>query len=311
MKRLTLLVLLTALFGCKDDRFLQEYNPWVEGRYSKNYKMDTTTSENFAVDVDILWVIDNSGSMGSYQQRVIDNSAVFIQQFTNNSRLHWKMGLISTDMADAPYVGFSSPLDWTSPDPGTTFNAAVARLGIMGDGFERSFDPTLQALNNFPNFMRPNAYFIMILVTDELEQSWIDTATFISRILPKVGGNPNKFIAYGVYTWGSNDSWNKKNEEVVTRTGGKIYQLDSPDYGVLLAELGKDLVTKTSVVYPIVMLDQKPVPDTLRVVYKGRVLVPGKEWLYNAEFNYIQIQDPTILDTKYLDVTVSFEIDRS
>lgn len=305
-----LVVLMLVVAGCKNDKFIQQYDPWVEGRYSKTYKLDTTTSENYAVDVDILWVIDNSGSMGPYQQRVIANSAAFIQQFKANSRLRWKMGLISTDESDNPYMGFTSPVDWTHADPGLEFNNAVAQLGTWGSGWEESFNPTLKHLNNHPNFLRPNAYFVMIIVTDEVEQSTIGTQEFINRIVAKVG-TIAKFFAYGVYTRGSNDAWNKKNEEIVQKTSGKIYQLDSNDYGKLLSELGKDLVSKTSVVYPTILLDQKPKIDTIRVVYKGRVLLPGSEWMYNPEFNYIQITDPTILDTKYLDANVSFEIDRS
>ncbi len=306
---LAALLLLVMTASCKNDKFLVEYRSDDPGRFNKNYKMDTGSSESFAVDVDVLWVIDNSGSMGPYQQRVINNSAAFIQQFAASSRLRWKMGLISTDTSENPYMGFTSLVDYQTLDAANIFNSAVGRLGTLGDPFEKTFEPTVQVLSNYPNWMRPNAYFVLIIVSDELEQSRMTTSQFISNIQARLGGNPNRFLTYGVYSSGSNDSLNQKYNEIVQRTNGKVYPLDSPDYGVLLAALGKDLVQKTTVVYPVIMLDQKPRIGTIQVVYKGRVLKPGAEWVYIPDYNLIQIQDPNILDSKMLDVNVSFEVE--
>lgn len=294
----------------RNDKFLEKPYGFQKSRYSKTYLFDTSSAESYAVDVDILWVIDNSGSMDPYQQAVINNSAAFISQFTSSSRLHWKMGLISTDISDPPYMGFSSVVDWQTSNAVQTFNAAVSRLGTMGDGVaEASFQPTLNTLNAYPSWLRPNSYLILIIVTDELEQSRIDTAQFLNGIRQKMGGDLSHFIAYGVYGPASNDFWNKKNEEVVTQTGGKIFSLMSPDYGVLLADLGKDLVTKTTVVNPIVLLDERPIVSTMLVLYKGRTLIPGKDWTYNPKYNFIQVTNPKILDSANLNVDISFEID--
>ncbi len=309
MRYLAALLLVVMTSSCKNDKFLVEYRPDVQGRFSKTYKMDTSTAESYAVDVDVLWVIDNSGSMGPYQQRVINNSATFIQQFATSSRLHWKMGLISTSFAEGPYMGFNSTVDYLTLDAANQFNTAVAALGVQGDGFEKTFDPTSKVLRNYPNWLRPNAYLVLIIVSDELEQSNMSTSQFLTFIQGKMGGSLGRFIAYGVYGRDSNEPTNQKYNEIVQRTNGKIYQLDSPDYGVLLAALGKDLVQKTTVVYPIVMLDQKPMIGTIQVVYKGRVLVPGTEWVYIPDYNLIQFQDPKAFDNKVLDVDISFDVD--
>ena len=80
-----------------------------------------------------------------------------------------------------------------------------------------------------------------------------------------------------------------------------------------MSDLGKDLVQKLSVVNPVILLDQKPDPSTIDVVYKGRHLRPGPasrggEWTYNSKYNYVEIENPKILDTAVLDVQVSFEL---
>lgn len=312
MRILLAFAVLVTLSACKrNDKFFQEKVIDGDPRYNQNYKLDSSTSETYAVDVDILWVIDNSGSMGSYQQQVIDNSTTFIQQFTTSSRLQWKMGLISTDEIDPPYAGFSSPLDYQTLNPAQIFNSAVAMLGTLGSGEEKAFTPTLGVLNRYTNFMRPGAYLIQIFVSDEYEQSYISTAQFLSNMKTKMGGDLSKYIAYGVYSYGSNDSWNNKYNEVVQQTNGKVYSLDSQDFGVLLADMGKDLVQKVTTVYPIVLLDKRPIIGTIQVLYKGRILIPGTDWVYNATYNYVEIRNTSVLDNKVLDINISFQVDRS
>lgn len=311
MKIFTTLLVLALTISCsRNDKFLQRSYEFDKTRFQKTYKFDTTSSESYAVDVDILWVIDNSGSMGPYQRAVANNSAAFISQFTAASRLHWRMGLISTDNSQQPYMGFSSVVDWQTANATGMFTTAVGRLGTSGDSWaEQTFGPTIRVLNAYPGWLRTNAYLIVIAVSDELEQSSISTQQFMADIQRKVGGDISRFVVYGVYGPDSNKSYNDKYDEIVRLTGGKSYSLDSPDYGILLADLGKDLVKKTTVVDPIVLLDQRPIADTIIVKYKGRILIPGKEWTYNSQYNYISVRDPKILDTSKLDVDVSFEID--
>lgn len=305
-----LIFVLAGAVSCdRGDNFLEKPYPFNKSRYNQKLKFDTTSAESYAVDVDILWVIDNSGSMDSYQKAVIANSAAFIAQFTANSRLHWRMGLISTSQGEPPYMGFQSIVDWNTSNSVQIFNQAVARLGTNGDTTEATFQPTLNVLSSNPKWMRPNAYLILISVTDELEQSWISTQEFINQILGKLGGDISRFIGYGVFGPDSNGFGNRKNEELVHLTGGQIYSLNSPDYGILLAQLGQHLVQRTTAVNPIVVLDQRPLPKTIQVVYKGKILVPGHDWGYNSDYNYIRINNRNLLDPSNLDVEVSFEID--
>lgn len=307
---------LTLLSGCGgDDKFLVEPPPPPPGppRYSKIYKMDVNTATSFATDVDILWVIDNSGSMGNYQQQVISNSNQFMSAFTASSKLRWKMGLISTDQSNPPYMGFNSVVDYTSIDALGRFNTAVAQLGVGGSSSEMTFTPVMNVLNRYPDWLRKGAYLVLIIVSDEEEQSWsVSTDQFIKDMVRRIGGDAQKFAAFGVYVPESNYG-NQKYDEIVRRTGGKTYNLASSDYGTLLAQLGQDLVLRTSTVVPEVMLDQRPKVETIRVTYKGRVLRPGPpalggEWTYDSVFNVIRIHNAKIIDNRQLNVSVSFEL---
>lgn len=316
---LSALAMAFAVFsGCGgNDQFLQEPPPSPPGpqRYQKIYKMDVDSSLTYATDVNILWVIDNSGSMSNYQARVIANSDQFMQSFTSSSKLHWKMGLISTTDYEQPYMGFDSVVDYQTVDAIGKFNTAVGRLGTNGSSTEKSFIPVTNVLNQYHDWIRPGAYLVLIMVSDEVEQSYsISTEQFINDMVSRVGGDAQKFAAFGVYVQGgSNTFGNTKYDDVVRLTGGKTYDLSSSDYGTLLAQLGQDLVTRTSSLVPEVMLDQIPVPETIRVSYKGRNLRPGPvalggEWTYDPQFNVIRINNGKIIDNRQPNVTVSFVV---
>ncbi len=266
--------------------------------------MSVNTSELGAQDVDILWVIDNSGSMADKQAAVRDNSAQFMAAFTSSTRLRWRMGLISTDVSQSPYFGFKPIVDWTTSGAIGAFNQAVSLLGTGGSSTEQAYDPTLKHLRAFPNFLRPGAFFVMIVVTDEEEQSQINTLNFLKELKQLLGGS-ERFAAFTVVEPALSGG---RYTELVGLTKGKSYNIRSPDYGVLLAELGKDLVQRVMQVNPVILLDQRPKAETIQVVYKGRILAPGQQWTYDPEFNLVRITDQLLVDSVHLNVRVSFEL---
>lgn len=315
--RILLAFFILATAACtRDEKFLEVVNNDSRKRFTKNYKFQTNTSEQTGTDVDILWVIDNSGSMKNYQAAVKNNSAEFIRQFSSSTKLRWKMGLISTSYHEEPYMGFYTIVDYQTNDAILQFNEAVNRLGVQGDANrERTFEPVVKVLDNFPTFLRPNAFLIIVTVSDEVEQSVMTPSQFAANMIARLGGDKRKFGLFGVFSDYSNDAFNKRYDEIVKLSGGKSYRIDSPDYGVLLSEMGRDLVLRTTTVNPVVILDQKPDPQSLIVTYKGRVLTPGPldqggEWTFEPKFNFIQINDPKIIDNSVLDVTVSYELAR-
>ncbi|MGE4130378.1 MAG: hypothetical protein AB7F86_02000 [Bdellovibrionales bacterium] len=324
MRWLCLLALVFTVSCQRDDKYLEvvqpepppkkprPIQPSEPSRFSKNYLLHTTSSEIYAVDVDIIWVVDNSISMDPYQQALIDNSSAFISQFATKSKLHWKMGVLSTAIRESPYLGFNQPVDWRTPGAINLFNGAINRLGLNGDTTERAFSPILRALNSYPNFLRPGAYLVLILVSDEEEQSGMTIPAFLQALGNKLGGDTDRVITYGVYGPDSNRI-NTLYDDIVQATNGIAYDITSPDYGILLSNMGQDLVQKISAVHPVIMLDQQPKSNTIEVAYKGRKLIRGVashggEWTYNPNYNLIEIQNPDILDPKVLDVEVSFEL---
>lgn len=158
--------------------------------------------------VDILWVIDNSGSMATSQQNLADNFNSFINRF-QEKQSDFHMASIGTDawrgayQADTLYkdkllktrqgpIVQSSGVWIYSPDSGvgimdkfTTNLTDVfmknAKLGTSGSGDERAFASMIDALNYSGNsgFRRADALLSVIILSDEDDFSF-NTSSFIA-----------------------------------------------------------------------------------------------------------------------------------
>lgn len=166
-----------ALFGCSNGTpsfsLLADENSFDQNPSITNGK------------IDILWVIDNSGSMDSSQQNVAQNFSSFIQLF-NSKGMDYRMAVITTEAyrgifasdefarfrngtASAGYTGVYV-IEPSTPDLEQTFLQNMLQ-GINGSGDERAFQSIKEALTNAVNsdydFPRQDAFLSVILVSDE------------------------------------------------------------------------------------------------------------------------------------------------
>jgi hypothetical protein len=296
----------------------------VPSHYKKVHDIRETATVNYGSALDILWVIDNSGSMGPHQQNVINNAALFMQSFSAASALDWKIGLISTDQFEAPYVGFTpnNELNSKTSSPVQLFQNAVQQLGLNGDTEEKTFSPILNAINSYPNFVRSDAYLAIIIVTDEEEQSPIMPADFLNKMVAMKGGNAKKILTYGVF--GSNENCssnggfyyaNSRYQDFMNISGGATFNLCAPDFGNMLAAIGANLISKVTYYAPTILLQARPQPNTIEVVYQGKVLPGGLKstggmWIYNPMDNAIVFHDTSFIANGINDVTVTFDVDK-
>jgi len=169
-------------------------------------------------DIDILFVVDNSGSMAEEQASLQQNFNRFVNVLSNieGGRPNLHMGVISTDVGAGAFqisgcsgsgdngglqnaprnAGCSPPAGQFISDianaDGTrqqnytgdlvdTFGC-IARLGIDGCGFEQPLESARRALNGInaqnAGFLRPNAFLAVIFITDEDDCSTENTQMF-------------------------------------------------------------------------------------------------------------------------------------
>ena len=146
--------------------------------------------------IDVLWVIDNSGSMKASQQALADNFSRFIEKF-NAKKYDYRLAVTTTDAYRVLFKGaptfaqFRDGTDLTShtgvrivtPDTANlvpTFMTNVLQ-GTNGVGDERAFQSFREALKSPLNaehgFPRPDAFLAVIIVSDEDDFSH-DTSQF-------------------------------------------------------------------------------------------------------------------------------------
>ena len=282
-----------ALSGCGKERYLFLQN--ATNHLDQDFPVKEVKGSS---SVDILWVIDNSGSMGEYQNQVMTNSNAFMQDFIKQ-KLNWKMGLISTDDNDSPYIGFAGTdqLDSTVANPVDLFADAVGRLGTSGSAVEATFVPILQSLSQDPKFLRPKTPLAVIMVTDAEEQSRMEANVFLNRLATVTGGR--NVFAYGVFA--SQDLGCRSDEgewdyqgspyETFIKSAyvGQTYPL-CRDFGTSLVNIAHDIVTR--VAHTAIYLTSRPDTSTLKVLYKGKELPAGSQesggfWVYDYGLNAV------------------------
>lgn len=136
--------------------------------------------------VDILWVVDNSGSMSDDLVTVGNNFDAFIQVFIDYD-LDYQVGVITTDVDNPAQSGnlvgpFVTP---ATPDPVATFVDQID-LGATGSASEQGFEAIQLALTepllsgNNAGFMREDAALAAIVVTDEDNSSTQSYTNFVN-----------------------------------------------------------------------------------------------------------------------------------
>jgi hypothetical protein len=137
-------------------------------------------------EVDILWIVDNSGSMSSAISAVEQNFNYFIDSFLNVG-LDFHMAAVTTDMDDPNHQGklqgSQLVIDSNHPNPKQLFLDMVSQ-GANGSADERGLDAAQAALSEpllsgfNAGFLRKDAALAAIVVTDEDDNSTISSGKF-------------------------------------------------------------------------------------------------------------------------------------
>jgi hypothetical protein len=258
--------------------------------------------------VDILFVIDDSGSMSDHQANLAKNVKLFTQGILANQILDYHIGVVTSNMDTPPYNpvpgsawkgelwGTTKFVSRTTPSGQTTLESNL-QPGTNGSGTEMFFTPVQAALTvpmlTGPNsgFYRPDAYLAIIFLTDADDQSNLSASDFYKFLLNLKGGDPSKIISYGVniptvdkVCSRSGEPEPQKLEAFYKLTAAKTLDLCDVDYGTKLAALGDDLVRRVgSVLY----LTRPAQPNTITVTFGSQVLPNDAKtgWIYDPTRN--------------------------
>lgn len=251
---------------------------------------------------DILWVVDDSGSMANQRATLGANFDKFVKVL-EDVQTDFQMGVISTNASDnGRLLGSTTKiLKNTTPDvknvflANTTFPASRTRWEQGLRMMELALTPpNLNGAN--AGFLRPDAALAVIAVSDEDDGSFGEPA-YYSRFLRSVKGKGNEnlvtFSVIGGTTpngcfppgeqiyWGGLAEPAFRYQQVATRTGGVAGSICDPSFENTLIRIAQAINTLRRI-FP---LSLKPDLATLSVIVNG-VPVPKdvvNGWQYRPD----------------------------
>ena len=136
-------------------------------------------TQHMSIDgIDILWVVDRSGSMNRYNADLLAGVEAMLLALPVSD---WRLVMISADPTRA-VASNEFPLV-----PGDDIDDAAAMLATLTSApYEEGFNAVYQYINHNPyssTWMRPDAGLLVVFVSDEEEQSHVEypySSDFIS-----------------------------------------------------------------------------------------------------------------------------------
>ncbi|MEM7677486.1 MAG: choice-of-anchor D domain-containing protein, partial [Myxococcota bacterium] len=294
----------------------QTYIVSLKGRGDDDALQVDSFSQLGVPAVDILFVIDHTGSMQAEQEAIANNFRSFIQ-FAQAQAIDYQLGVTTTDTNTE--MGRLCPLTGppenrvvtpnTQPDPETVFADNVTCRALSGGvaADEAGFEAAFQALSapvifgHNLGFLRRDAVLSLIFVSDEQEQSGRSLDFYLSFFQAIKGfRNTNLFSVSSISAPEDSDcsgpggntlpsgAGAPRYVEMARRTGGVWQEICTSDWSRTLEELSTTAFGFKSRFF----LRNQPVIPTIKVIVDGvNVLGTGQggtvNWTYDFGTNSV------------------------
>lgn len=252
---------------------VDESNPTIgleEKCKLEKFKQTASTTKK----LDIMWIIDNSGSMADEQSALGSNFSAFIDEFITKD-VDFKMGITTTDTT---YTGLNGGMVNGSATKLTSAKARLneeqfksdfknmVKVGTMGSSYEKGLEASMSFMKkNAQSFIRPDAYLAVVILTDEEDQSPKEVNAYTDFLK----SFKNEAGLVKVYTIA--DINNTNSGRGIT-TGAKRYIQASQETAGIVANIRDDFHTTLSAMGDSILslldsfaLASNPVPGSLRV----------------------------------------------
>ena len=266
---------------------LGDYESWI---------LDNFTQDG-EVSVDILFVVDNSGSMFANQTNLKNNFGAFMAVFVS-AGVDYQVAIITTDQSE--FVGdVITPL---TPDPVGEFEDQVDLIGYSGWAIEKglwfAYESTTTgdaSPSSSVGFLRETARLVVVYISDEPDASTslsygggstTMTPSDYSVSLLSLKSSSDLVIAHAVagdYPSGCSTNGGAQfgdgYYDVVTDLGGTFMSICDSDWSVTMDTLARESMAILS--FP---LSESPIEDTLTVSVDG---VLSTDWIYDSSANSV------------------------
>lgn len=261
-------------------------------------------------DVDILWVIDDSGSMADEQDALGKNFQSFINQFLEKD-IDFKMAITTTDgtsTRNGKMVGDSSQLTRASAKGNKTafinnFTKWV-KVGTSGSGVEQGLKTSTAFMDRYASsFLRPDAFLVLVYLSDEEDQSDKKVSEYVTK-LQALKSNKGMVKAYSIVTvqnYGNQwETIGKRYQEVSTATAGTTSDIKK-DFSTVLLDMGGKILN----LMDSFALNESPYQDQIEVLVNNAKVNSG--YTFNASSRSIKF-DANALPAEGSKVEVRYKV---
>lgn len=233
--------------------------------------------------MDIVWIIDNSGSMFNEQQALGNNFSAFIDEFITKN-VDFKMGITTTDTRPE-LRGYM----WPESDVLLTSEKAkldevkfkedfksLINVGVGGYGIEKGLLASEWFMKNHAKtFLREEAYLSVVIVSDEPDQSYEDLGgiwgvpgnlkpvVYFTDYLKSLKSNPGLVKIYSIVSPMEIASADRY-VQASNLTGGLVGSIEG-DFHLLLNDISNALIN----LLDSFALSGQPEPETIKVFVNG------------------------------------------
>lgn len=217
----------------------------IQQTISFNHHISFEVNAHNNPKVDILFVVDNSGSMREEQAKIAEAFSGFIAQIAH---MDWRIAITTTDNSKAGECNKGNLcsmlpsqyyVDKTTPFVNDIFIQKIQQ-GTSGSATEVGLSVILAFLEgkraDYQSFIRPDASFVSIVVSDEDESSSLTAASFVDRMDKQLAPQGKKGVVHSsIYIPGSScpsgATQGRTYNEASVLTGGIVASICDNHYG--------------------------------------------------------------------------------
>lgn len=270
--------------------------------------------------LDIVFVIDNSGSMGIFQAELASQMTAFLNVFLS-SGADFHLGFITTDggflrcSAQVCWIdnSFANPVDWSQ--------GVITSISVGGSAFERGIQMAKVFFENQDTiaggapgtpFWRDDATTVVIYVSDEPDQSiggWSAYTNFFDNLRPSID-QVKHFAVIGDAPSGCSWSYNgmirpiqfgRGYWEMTQRYSGEWYSICSVDWGAQMQDLANNVTIRTR----FTLDEPDPIEPSIIVKINGQISTEG--WYYDSNTNSVVFEEGYIPEANQT-ITIEYGI---
>jgi hypothetical protein len=249
-------------------------------------------------DVDILWVIDDSGSMADNQTALANNFSSFINSFLLKD-VDFKMSITTTDgsskknglmVCDPAKLGYSAAI--ANKTTFIDYFKKCVKVGTAGSGMEQGLKTAKSFMDRYSSsFLRKDAYLAIVFISDEEDQSEKTVAEYLN-FYKSLKTNPAMVKAYSVVTQKilPSQQWESvgfRYNHIAEQTSGLKGDLDE-NFAVTLNNIGTTISNLTDTF----AINGKPYQNIVQVFVNGVQKTSG--WTYDSVSKVVKFNTNSI-----------------